>query len=357
MYSIYNNSKTLWGLLIIIMVSFTSCKKDGSPGTSSTSGTQDTNVVKPSPSVLVAGYESNGTNNIAKYWVDGKETILTDGSNDAMANSIFVYNNTTYITGTDGGPVFWKDGTKISLPKYSAYVSANSISVSAGNIYVAGTDTSKAVYWHNGEETVLDNTSDSGSSANSVCVSGSDVYIAGTRGYNAVYWKNGTIVYLTGISTSTQRVKVNSIAVLNGNAYVVGSVNYSASPFPYLNYWAGGVSVGLNAGTDLTTPHNIYGYANSVFASADSIYIAGMVMTANSINNAVYWESGRETVLPTSGDNSFASAIFVSGKDIYVAGYEYNTGGNKYAVYWKNGVEVKLTDGTNDAQATSIVIK
>lgn len=332
------------------MMGFTSCKKEDS------SGTQDNTPVKPV--VLVAGYESNGTNNVAKYWVDGKETILSDGTSDAQANSIFVYNNMTYIAGTDGAPVFWKDGVKISLPSYSAYVSANSIFVSANNIYIAGTDTSKAVYWNNGQETVLDNASDSGSSANSVFVSGSDVYIAGTRGYNAVYWKNGTMVYLTGISVPTQRVKVNSIAVSNGNVQVVGTINYSASPFPYLKYWNSGADVGLNSGTDLSAPYNIYGVANSAFAVADTVYIAGMVMTTNAmINNAVYWKNGTETVLAGSATNSVACSIFVSGNDVYVAGYEYNDAGNKYAVFWKNGVEVKLTDGTQNAWATSIFIR
>jgi hypothetical protein len=151
---------------------------------------------------------------------------------------------------------------------------------------------------------------------------------------------------------------VNGISVLNGNAHVVGYVNYAASPFPYLNYWANGVATDLNTGYDLTSPNNNYGIVSAVFISGNDLYIAGMVETTNSmINNAVYWKNGVETVLPHSAANSFASSIYVSGHDVYVAGYEYDKDQPKYAVYWKNGIEVKLTDGINETFATSIFVK
>src|SRR5436305_2449933 len=183
MYSNVLGAKPLLGLLIGISVSTISCKsdpgsifKDGFPG---------------KPIVLVAGYSgSNGTNHVAKYWLDGQETVLSNGTNDAFANSISVSANSVYIAGTDGGPVYWQNNTETKLPIISTYGAANSLCVSGNNLYIAGNDSSKAVYWKDGTELFLDNVTDSGSFGTSAFISGRDGYIAGTRGYNAVYWKN-----------------------------------------------------------------------------------------------------------------------------------------------------------------------
>jgi len=301
---------------------------------------------------------TNGTNHVAKYWLDGQETVLSNGANDAFANAICVSGNSVYIAGTDAVPVYWENNTEIKLPITSTFGAANSLCISGNNIYIAGNDSSKGVYWKNGTELFLDKTTDSGSSGRSAFITGSDVYIAGTRGYNAVYWKNGNIVYLTSYSVPTQHVRVNGISVSNGDTYVVGYVNYAASPFPYLNYWAKGTATDLNTGYDLSSPNNNYGIVSAVFTAGRDVYIAGMVETTNQmINNAVYWKNGVETVLPSSASNAFASSIFVSGNDVYVAGYEFNKDQPKYAVYWKNGVEVKLSDGTTETIATSIFVR
>jgi len=351
MYSNLLSGKPFLGLLMGISISSISCKsdpgsilKDGHPG---------------KPIVLVAGYSGvNGTNHVAKYWMDGQETVLSNGTNDAYANSICVSGSDVYIAGTDAVPVYWQNNTEAKLQITSTFGAANSICISGNNVYIAGNDSTKVVYWKDGTETFPDNVMDSGGIGSSVCVSGNDVYIAGTRGYNAVYWKNGNIVHLTTYNVPTQHVRVNGICVLNGDTYVVGYVNYAGSPFPYLNYWAKGIATDLNTGYDLSSPNNNYGQVSAVFVSGSDIYIAGMVETSNQmINNAVYWKNGVETVLPSSAANAFASSIFISGNDVYVSGYEYNAGQPKYAVYWKNGVEIKLSDGTTETFATSIFVK
>ncbi|HEY2350330.1 MAG TPA: hypothetical protein VGH64_15035 [Puia sp.] len=341
----------LLGLLIGIAVTSMSCKSE--PGSIFKDGHSDKRIV------LVAGYSgSSGTNHIAKYWMDGQETMLSNGTSDTYANSICVNGSDVYIAGADAVPVYWQNNLETKLPIQSTYGAANSLCISGNDVYIAGNDSSKAVYWKDGAETFLDNITDSGSFATSVCISGNDVYIAGTRGYNAVYWKNGDIVCLTGYSVPTQHVRVNGISVVNNDTYVVGYVNYAASPFPYLNYWAKGTATDLNTGYDLTSPNNNYGIVSSVFASGSDLYISGMVETTNQmVNNAVYWKNGVETVLHSSAANAFASSIYVSGNDVYVAGYAYNKDQPSYAVYWKNGVEVKLTNGSEQTVATSIFVK
>ena len=40
--------------------------------------------------VYVAGDEFNGSHTVAKYWKNGVPVLLTDGSKDAFASSVFV---------------------------------------------------------------------------------------------------------------------------------------------------------------------------------------------------------------------------------------------------------------------------
>ena len=82
------------------------------------------------------GYESDGTNNVAKYWVDGQEIKLSDGTNNAKANSIFVSGSDVYIAGSDNGAVYWKNNAEIRLSGSNA----SSIFVSGNDVYVGGSD-------------------------------------------------------------------------------------------------------------------------------------------------------------------------------------------------------------------------
>ena len=110
MYSNLLDSKPLIGLLIGVAISTSSCKSD--PGSIFKDGHSG------KPIVLVAGYSgTNGTNHVAKFWMDGQETVLSNGSNDAYANSIFVSGSNVYIAGTEatpetGSPVYWQNNTE-----------------------------------------------------------------------------------------------------------------------------------------------------------------------------------------------------------------------------------------------------
>src|SRR6476620_7809577 len=95
------DGKTLTGILFGFCILFSSCKKD--PFVIFKEGSH-----QGKPVVLVAGYESNGTNNVAKCWIDGQEIRLSDGSSDGSANSILVSDNDLYIAGSDNGAVYWK---------------------------------------------------------------------------------------------------------------------------------------------------------------------------------------------------------------------------------------------------------
>ena len=140
------NGKSLSVIMMGIMFTLTSCKKDFPPifkGGHSHSG---------EPTVLVAGYESNGSFNVAKYWVDGQEIKLSDGTRDASANSMVVSNNDVYIAGSDSGAVYWKNNYEVRLSGDGA----SSIFVSGNDVYVAGSvGSDTAVYWKNGTKVIL----------------------------------------------------------------------------------------------------------------------------------------------------------------------------------------------------------
>ena len=196
MSSYFYNSKPLLSLFFGGIIIFSSCKKDVPP-IFKHGGSENAHI-------YVAGKELNGTDYVAKYWIDGQEIKLSDGTSSAGTTSIFVSGNDVYIAGWEIGPfydtaVYWKNNKEIRLS--GTY--ASSIFVTDNDVYVAGSDSSaRAVYWKNGSKVLLDMDNVygtlGGSIANSIFVSGNDVYAAGNDGPNAVYWKNGAETYLSG---------------------------------------------------------------------------------------------------------------------------------------------------------------
>lgn len=345
------NSKSLLSVFLGVSLILTSCKKE--PLTIF----KDGSFHPENPVVFIAGNESNGINNVAKYWIDGQEIKLSDGTNNASANSIFVSNNDVYIAGSDNGAVYWKNNREIRLSAGSA----TSIFVAGNDIYVAGSngsDSPNAVYWKNGIEVQLEKDNVYGNwgafGVNSIFVSGNDVYAAGFEGPNAVYWKNGAEIYLTPSTVGTAGfVHASSIYVSGQDVYIDGYGNTPGSPFPVFWFAENGA---FHPGS-LSNPFSP-GQGNSLFVSESHVYVAGtQELPTRYLPTAAYWKDGNLISLPTSEINSFGNSIFTSENHVYVAGYEYRSSQVTFAVYWKDGVETKLTDGTHAAIATSIFIK
>jgi hypothetical protein len=348
------NSKSLLLALLICAMVFPSCLKEHLHMFKDKKGGFGNAVV------FVAGFESNGTNRIAKCWIDGQEVVLSDGSNDAVANSVFVAGNASYIAGNDGGPVYWKNNTEINLPINAGNGAANFVLVSGAHVYIAGRDGDNAVYWKDGTEIILNTTNANGhfpnAAAYSVFVSGNDVYVSGSHGTNAVYWKNGVEVYLTNLTPDIIGVasfQANSIDVSGGTVHVVG-IDFAVGAFaPIGRYWIDGTeeSGTLDGSGFLEAAVRV---SNAVLVSGNTVYISGNGINIDPIFHytPVYWKNGNLTVLPSISGDSYTSDIFVKGNDVYVSGTDKIS-----AVYWKNGSETTLTDGTNDASATSIFVR
>ena len=344
------NSKSLLSVLSGITFLLISCQKDPFKIF------KDGNANAGKPVILVAGNELIDSHYVAKYWIDGQGIMLSDGTHDATANSIFVSDNDVYIAGTDNGAVYWKNNREIRLSDGSA----NSIFVAGNDVYVAGSngsDSPNAVYWKNGIEVQLEKNNVYGNwgsfGANSIFVSGNDVYVAGFEGPNPVYWKNGKEIYLDFSTIGTAGfIHARSIFVSGQDVYVDGYGVTPGSPFQVFWYAVNGVFQ-----THITNPFSP-GPGNSLFVSGSHVYIGGTQETPPHYPpSAAYWKDGNVISLPKSEINSFGNAIAASGNHVYVAGYEYASNQSTTAVYWKDSVEIKLTDGTHLATANSIFVK
>jgi hypothetical protein len=157
--------------------------------------------------VYVAGRMLIGNHYAAVEWKDGILNLLSfigSPQEDQDAKSIFVSDGVDYVAGFDGNVAkYWVKGYATALTDGSPSAQATSIYVSGNDVYVAGYEGYVVKYWKNGEVVNLTDGYDFAWST-SIYVNGSDVYTAGFKNsnnqYNAMYWKNSTEVPLSGFS-------------------------------------------------------------------------------------------------------------------------------------------------------------
>src|SRR5690606_33068003 len=109
--------------------------------------------------VYVAGSEYIGSVRVATYWKNGKPTRLTNGTEDGIANTLFVENDDVYISVFDyeEGNMYWKNGKVTKLTDNQS--EGCEIFVSNGDVYTTGSVTNgsnqRAAYWKNEQQTLL----------------------------------------------------------------------------------------------------------------------------------------------------------------------------------------------------------
>lgn len=207
---------------------------------------------------IAGGFEPNGLERIAQYWLDGEVVELTDGARFARAQAIQVVGSDIYV---------------------------------GGFIDESGVET--ACYWKN-SSTVSFESGTVGARVYSVCFDGSDVYAAGywknTTGHLPVYWKNGT---RTLFSSSG---KIDSIVAKDGVVHMAG-YNEGA-----ITYWKNGVP------TVISTQSDTDGVALAV--DGTDVYIAGG-KKINGTWTAMCWKNGQPLTLELASGESYAYSVVI----------------------------------------------
>jgi hypothetical protein len=228
-------------------------------------------------------YIAGSANYIAGIWKNGVETVLPVSSSNSIteAKAIVVSDNDLYVAGSDAFiPVYWKNSIEHKLPVTGGGF-INSIAINGSDVYAAGytkTSTDNLVYWKNGVEKIIGNSTVVNGGAMCIAVSGVDVYICGTDSGAAAYWKNDVKVILSK-SSGGEPAEANALALSANDLYIVGYYNGSA----------------------------------------------------------VYWKNGIKFTLPSLSYSARATCIYIYNSDIYIGGSDGNS-----AVYWENGIEYHL---------------
>jgi hypothetical protein len=283
--------------------------------------------------VYIAGYESNGTKDVAKYWKNGVATSLTDGTQNARARAIQVVGTDVYVAGyefngTKDVAKIWKNGVATSVTDGTQTADARAIQVVGTDVYVAGFErngiVSVAKYWKNGIATTL-GSGVVNSSGSGIAVDGSDVYVCGLESSVGKIWKNGVATSIAGATN------MGNIVLNNGDVYATATIGGNAG------YVKNGVT---------TTLSTAGGTSHSMLISGGDVYVAGTEGT----NIFKLWKNGVATNI-TTGVNTivyYDIAVSVVGSDVYVAFTEQISGVNAIKL-WKNGTITNITDGTKSA--------
>ncbi|WP_310554957.1 hypothetical protein [Flavobacterium sp.] len=336
--------------LFIICFSFSlvlvSCSKEDNP---------DAQPIGNNVTIHTAG-SKNATatsRSIAQYWENGTPTDITNGTFDAVAESIVVTENgdkhiAGYEKNTNDNTVakYWKNGIVTSLPAtiLGQSSSANDLAVSGNDVYISGNEDSDngnsiAIYWKNNvKEYLSSSTNDTNTTA---------IAVANNKSYVSGYEKNGNVstayIWINGIATSLSPGSHNSqatdIFVVGTKVYVSGSELLAGKTVAL--YWECDTANGLNF-----TVHYLSDALN--FALATSITVIGNDVFTGGVENlwSKYWKNNTPADainLTTTGDGIVYS-LFALGTDIYTITFQDAVG----CKYWKNGTQINTLSTINN---------
>jgi len=145
--------------------------------TDGTRWSSTTSIIGSGSDIYIGGWELSevitsdtippGVVRVAKYWKNGVPVSLSDGTENAVINSVFIDGSDVYAAGYENEYVdnlyyisnakYWKNGVSVTLTDGTYNATALSIAVSGTDVYVSGNGKNGAVYWKNGVEVALAN--------------------------------------------------------------------------------------------------------------------------------------------------------------------------------------------------------
>ncbi len=321
---------------------------------------------------LVAGSDASPQNSgayRAKYWVNGKEYLLTDGVGAARALGIAGISTgfrtaDAYVVGYEiknqtYQARLWKNQVPQTLEIGDGESRAEAVFIKGTDIYACGYDYTflgaQAVYWKNGTRTYLPS-GDYTSFGLSIFVdTNDDVYVAGyvrepvgdVLKNKAVYWKNGVKIYLQNTGPTTRDQDAVAIVVKNNKVYVAGNNSGTTElSVSYPVYWEDNV-FGL-----IDNPNAV---ATAIAVDNDNnIFISGSKYR-NGNPVAAVWKNNIDTNMEPNSSNSRVNSIFLFKNELHKAGIA-NAGNNTVAASWKpNDTRTNLGTGISEANSIFIV--
>jgi hypothetical protein len=230
-------------------------------------------IVVNGSDVYVGGWELVDSKSVAKYWKNGVDVSISDGTNDSAITAMFVSGNDVYACGYEmnngvESARLWKNGVGVSVTDDTNESYAMSIFVKGTDIYVGGYERSTngvivAKYWKNGVATVLSD---------------------GTNLHAAVdiFVSDDNTVYTTGFSLTTD--------FLDGESLLWKNTDLTVLPYD--------ISLG-------------YGKGRKVFVSGSDVYVYG-----TNGNRTIVWKNGSQMAPYNGGfsDDNGTSDMFIADK-------------------------------------------
>lgn len=313
-------------------------------------------ITTPEKHIYIAGFEINSSSRyIARYWKDGIATVLTNGTQNAEAYSIYAFGSDVYVAGYESNgskkiAKLWKNGVATNLSNGTNDAVANAVLVNNGNLYVAGYESngSKRVakLWKNGvAQNITNGTFDAEIAA--IAVKNDKVYLTGNEtdgpaGYQGKYWVDGVA---TVVNSGGSQGFGSAIALSGNDVYVAGTISAGFAN-NYVMLWKNGQQVTIDQG------NFFFGVGTGVSVFGNDVHVCG----STNDSGASWWKNGTGVSL-TGSYNSRAKAIQVVGGIVYIAGAIITSGGQTLPAYWVDRVAVGLPNTASYSTTTSIFVQ
>jgi hypothetical protein len=338
------------------------------------------NEVDPAPSpnfvIMTGGYQNVTVNGVgyksATYWISKipQQPGIRNFDSEIKDISSVVYKKTNgdfdyydvYSAGyQNNGSVdiacYWLNMSYNPLPcTQNTNTRAYGIATpNAANVYIVGTQIdvasgqTKGVYWLNGVQTILSTIDNQNTTASAIYVDNGDVYIAGTI-FNtdrtkAVYWKNNEIFELPTSNNYTHYA--HDIIYKNQTVYVAGYESHfeGNTEKSVAKYWKNNTIINV-----VDRQNSSKGYAICLDEN-DNVLMGGLHVPAGDIVAEVWINGYSRFFAPNSFNSVIYGMTYVNGKFFY-AGF----GEGAKAKQWENNQGTELiTSGTSGANAIHVI--